>query len=99
MENLKANTAQISVFLNFQNPMPLSKQGVSSDKEATALKCATVYPFTHHRSLILFEPIKRYRHSQHTVYERFERNAGGRRTGRLLKMSGAGMKQLTHIYI
>lgn len=54
--------------------MPLSKQGVSSDKEATALKCATVYPFTHHRSLILFEPIKRCRHSQHTVYERFERN-------------------------
>lgn len=102
MENLKANTAQISVFLNFQNPMPLSKQGVSSDKEATALKCATVYPFTHHRSLILFEPIKRYRHSQHTVYERFERNPEMQVVEEqegFLKMSGAGMKQLTHIYI
>lgn len=101
MENLKANTAQISVFLNFQNPMPLSKQGVSSDKEATALKCATVYPFTHHRSLILFEPIKRYRHSQHTVYERFERNPEMQVVEEqegFLRMSGAGMKQLTHIY-
>lgn len=82
--------------------MPLSKQGVSSDKEATALKCATVYPFTHHRSLILFEPIKRYRHSQHTVYERFERNPEMQVVEQqegFLKMSGAGMKQLTYIYI